>query len=123
MILCKIEHAIHDKFFQGRGYFDDDNTELPQSQAILKHLASQNKVVICALPSEYAKERILKELRQRYPMIIFLVQVGSQAEHMTRFNSIGGKSLNPPLNYHKYNELNDLKDCLSIAMNTRFMGG
>ena len=123
VILCKIEQAIHDKFFQGRGYFDDDNTELPQSQAILKHLASQNKVVICALPSEYAKERILKELRQRYPMIIFLVQVGSQAEHMTRFNSIGGKPLNPPLNSYKYNELIDLKDRLSIAMDTRFIGG
>ena len=90
-------------------------------QAILK--ASQNEVVICALPSEYAKERILKGLRQRYPKIIFLVQVGSQAEHMILFSSIGGKPLNPPLNSYKYNELRDLKHGLSIAMDTRFIGG
>lgn len=121
-ILYKIEYTIYKNFFLD----DDDDTELPCPQAILEaileHLASNpNKPVICALPSEYAKERILKELRQRYPMIIFLVQVGSQAEDMKRFSSIGGKPLNPPLNSSKYCELKDLRLGLSNAMKKHFI--
>ncbi|MCK5345066.1 MAG: toll/interleukin-1 receptor domain-containing protein, partial [Candidatus Heimdallarchaeota archaeon] len=57
--LYKIEEAIYNKLIPSGYYPDDDGTNLPWSQAILKHLASQKKVVICALPSEYAKERIL----------------------------------------------------------------
>ena len=121
-ILYKIEETIYDNFCP-LNCINYDNNELFRSQAILEYLASKNKAVICALPSDYAKERILKELRQRYPMIIFLVQVGSQTEHMTRFSSIGGKPLNPPLNSYKYNELNNLTVELSNAMKAHFLGG
>jgi len=117
--LHEIEKTISENFDIEK----HDITE-PFSQAILERLASNpNKKVICALPSEYAKERILKELRQRYPMIIFLVQVGSQAEHMTRFNYLCGKPLNPPLNDDKCKELTNLTDDLLDAMDAHFKGG
>ncbi len=122
-ILYKIEQTICEQLFPSGSYIGDDYVELPPIKSIAKYLNSQTKVVICVLPSEYAKERILKVLRQRYPGIIFIVQVGSQEEMMKMFNSIGGTPLYPPLNFDKYNSLIELKYCLSTAMKAHFLGG
>lgn len=76
-----------------------------------------NNIVISVLPHEYGKERILKKLHNRYPKIIFLVQV--KTNQLTQFNAIGGKPLNPPLDENKHHEFDLLNSHLSQAIKNK----
>ncbi len=93
---------------------DDNGNELPPHQAAAKQLTKPGDFAICALPKEFAKERILKKLCQKYAdaRIVFLVPVGDQAEYLERFGHIGGVPLRPPLNNDKCDKLYDLKNRL-----------
>ncbi len=115
----QIERTIRDRILKPLDDEDGDMLHLPQ--AVAERLHMPGDVAICALPFEYAKERILKELRQRYPMIIFLVQVGNSADDLKRFDTIGGKPL-PPLDERKRDELTELKSRLDAAISQIYLG-
>ena len=92
----------------------DIRASLPQEFDVF---LKSNVIVIGMLPHEYGKERILKKLHNRYPKIIFLVQV--KTNQLTQFNAIGGKPLNPPLDENKHHEFDLLNSHLSQAIKTK----
>lgn len=92
----------------------DIRASLPQEFNVF---LKSNVIVIGVLPHEYGKERILKKLHNRYPKIIFLVQV--KTNQLTQFNAIGGKPLNPPLDENKHHEFDLLNSHLSQAIKTK----
>jgi hypothetical protein len=61
--------------------------------------------VLCVIPQEYAKEKTcLKELRIKYPRIVFLVYVGANESNQNLLKDIGGKTL-PELDETKIENL------------------
>ena len=117
-IRCQIERTIRDKIIKPLNEDDSDMSHLPQD--IAERLNKPSDVAICALPPEYAREPILKELRQLYPRIIFLVQVGNSARVLKSFNAIGGIPL-PPLDEKKRDELSELKSRLEAAISQVYL--
>lgn len=117
--LHRIKKTMYEEVFPGRKYdIYDKNEELAKENEFNERIA--NMVVMCVLPFEYANEQVLRELREKYSRIIFLVMVGSQAENMKWFNSLNGKPLNPPLTDEKRKELENLgSDVKNIIKNVR----
>jgi len=107
-IFDKIDEAIRDNIVP----YGSEGSSL--SNAVAEQLDQPGDIAICALPMEFAKERILKELTSKYAgtKIIFLVQVGDDSECLELFRYIGGVALHPPLNGDKYKNLYKLKNRL-----------
>lgn len=116
-IKLQIERTIRDRIIKP---LDDDYDISHLPQDVAERLNKPNDVAICALPPEYAKERILNELHQKYPRVIFLVQVGNSAENLRLFNTIGAKPL-PPLDRRKRDELAELKSRLEAAISQIYL--
>lgn len=80
-----------------------DMSHLPDDvdETIKKHEGS----VLCVIPQEYAKEKTcLKEIRIKYPRIVFLVYVGADESSLSLLRDIGGKTL-PALDETKIEDL------------------
>jgi hypothetical protein len=63
-----------------------------------------------------ARKDVIRQLRTKYPRIIFLALVGHARENLDRIVRIGARLLSPALRIEQFNELIDLDAKLSAAL-------
>jgi hypothetical protein len=103
----KVEQAIRKRLLP-LPIHDADGSELSLDAAVRQRLQPTNQFALCVLPMQYSLTALLKQLRARFPRIIFIALAGDQGQQTANCVAAGGRPLKPQLTPQKLNELSQL---------------
>jgi hypothetical protein len=107
VLLQKAEQAIRWNLLPEPMYGEDGN-ELPLDAAVRQLLGDTNQFGVAVLPMQYCETALLRDLRTRFPRIIFIVLAGEQEQRAPDCVAAGGRPVKPRITPEKLNQLSRL---------------
>jgi hypothetical protein len=104
-----VEAAIEQGLFSGP-MLEDNGDPMPLEKAVAE-LLHPDKFAVAVLPAkylEYSSKSFLKDLRTRFPRIIFIALSGDGGQSISACQEAGGRELTPRVTPKRVNELTKL---------------